>query len=304
MRVTKICLTGCALVAAIVLATAPVAQAGLLPISYYNFNETSGSTAFDSPPATPGGRNGTLGTAVTRLPGTIGGGAVQIDPAGGAYTCVDTGALNSTLAGGFSYEALVKLPSDWSLNNSDQTNEASQVIVGGNGADNMLLWFQHDQWTTGFAPYATVLSFAGSIGGWAELDMPLDGLAGRPSLSNMLDGNFHHIVATYNTASGVKAIYVDGTQRISASVTPGTEPAFSSGQTILLGGLGAASYNLQGTLDEVALYDGMLSPSDVLAHYHNVQNGLNYYATPEPSTIVLLFIGLIGLLAYAGPKRK
>lgn len=297
MRVMTFRIAGFLLVAATFITTTTTTQAGLL--SYWNCDETSGNV-LDS----EGSRDGTPGAAVTRVAGTTGSGALQFDPAGGANSAVNTGTQGVAFTNGFTAELLLKLPSNWALNNSDPVNQQSQVLFGGNnGAP--LFWFQHDQWTTSpFPAHATVLSFATDIGGWAELDMPLDGTDGRPSMATMLDGNFHHLVATYDAASGVKAIYVDGIQRLSATYTPGTGFATDVGQSLIIGGLTAAGYNIQGTLDEVALYNSALSSADILTHYQNVQAGGNYFAVPEPSMVMLSITGLVGLLAYAWRKHK
>ena len=290
--------TGFLFVASIFLATTTAVQGDV--ISYWNCDEASGNV-LDS----VGTRHGSLGTAVTRVAGTIGSGALEIDHTGGGYTAVDTGAQGVSFTSGFTAEALVRLPSSgWLLDSTETENLNTQVIFGTNsGAP--LFWFQHDQWTNWSPPrpHETVLSFAADTGGWHELDMPLDGVDGRPSIADMTDGNYHHLVATYDVATGKKALYVDGTERLSASFTPGTPFDTDTNHSLMFGGIQQANYNLQGTIDEVALYDSALSASDVLVHYQNFQAGQNYFI-PEPSAMALLVMGLFGLLACAWRQRK
>ena len=56
-----------------------------------------------------------------------------------------------------------------------------------------------------------------TIGGvYSELDMPLDGQSGRPLLADLENGQPHHVAATYNSATGLKAIFIDGVLRFSS----------------------------------------------------------------------------------------
>ncbi|MCG2684735.1 MAG: LamG domain-containing protein [Planctomycetales bacterium] len=55
--------------------------------------------------------------------------------------------------------------------------------------------------------------------------------------------------------------------------------------------------HFRGKLDEIAIFGSALSAADVTAIY-------NASLVPEPSTVVLLVTGLIGLLCYAWKKRR
>lgn len=113
--------------------------------------------------------------------------------------------------------------------------------------------------------------------GYSELDMPLDGQAGRPTLAQLQDGKFHHIVATYDAASGIKAIYIDGTVRF--------RHRFPAGSRILAGGGGRAAIGntpygdepFNGVIDEFAFYDVALTPAEIDGHWRHAQAGRSYF---------------------------
>ncbi len=125
-----------------------------------------------------------------------------------------------------------------------------------------------------------VLSFGLTVNGvYSELDMPLDGQSGRPTLAQLQDGQLHHISASYSPLTGVKAIYVDGTLRFSTTLAG----AFSAnnGAAAVIGNSavnGTAGFN--GALDEVAYWGKALSAAEVAAHAAAVQAGRDYF-TPE-----------------------
>jgi hypothetical protein len=123
-----------------------------------------------------------------------------------------------------------------------------------------------------------VLSFGITVGGtYSELDMPLDGAAGRPSLAGLEDGQPHHVAATFDSATGLKAIYVDGTLRYSITLAGGLNAANLA--TAVLGNSetnGSAPF--VGALDEMTYWSRALSAAEVAAHFSAVQSGRNYFA--------------------------
>ena len=150
------------------------------------------------------------------------------------------------------------------------------------GNHRMLLSFQNDGDLNNFdIPEVTpgpCLSFGLHLEqrGYSELDMPLDGRDGRPTLGEMTDGRPHHIVAIYDSFTGRKAIYVDGRLRFSHD--------FPVGNLILNGGPSPAvignhrnSEPFTGTIDEVALYDFALSPDEISAHHLRAMGGEPYF---------------------------
>ena len=78
---------------------------------------------------------------------------------------------------------------------------------------------------------------------------------------NINDGAWHHVVATRANASGAMKVYVDGVLR-----GTGTGPTGSRTwpTTLRIGSLQTGSNFLNGTLDDVRLYDRALGPGEVL----------------------------------------
>ena len=151
------------------------------------------------------------------------------------------------------------------------------------GNHRMLLSFQNDDDVNNFdVPEVTpgpCLSFGLHLEqhGYSELDMPLDGRDGRPTMGELTDGRPHHIVAAYDSFTGQKAIYVDGRLRFSHD--------FPVGNLILNGGPSPAvigshrnSEPFTGTIDEVAFYDFALSPDEISAHHQRAMRGEPYFA--------------------------
>ena len=121
--------------------------------------------------------------------------------------------------------------------------------------------------------------------GYRELDMPLDGLDGRPTLAELTDGRAHHVVAAYDSFSGRKAIFVDGRKRF--------EHAYPVGTLILSGGPAPATIGnhghrrgaepFTGVIDEVAVYDFGLTAAEVAAHHAHVAQGKTFFGTAPPA---------------------
>jgi hypothetical protein len=198
-------------------------------------------------------------------------------------TGAEVGTGNMACSSGISIEALVVCR--W----SGRPMDYDEIFRKEDGNHRMLLSFQNDGGLNNFDdPKVTpgpCLSFGLHLEGhgYSELDMPLDGNDGRPSLNELTDGRPHHIVATYDSFTGRKTIYVDGRQRFSHG--------FPVGTLILNGGPTPAAignYNnrepFTGTIDEVAFYDFALSPDEVSAHHQRAMRGESYFQ-PQSSPL-------------------
>jgi hypothetical protein len=89
------------------------------------------------------------------------------------------------------------------------------------------------------------------------------------SSADIHDGTWHHVVATRENASGAMRVYVDGV--LSGS---GTGPTGSRSwpTSLRIGGLLPGANFLNGTLDEVLLYDRILTLSEIQTLAANPQN--------------------------------
>jgi hypothetical protein len=238
---------------------------------------------------------------IKRSPGLVGEGALVFDNQKDAFvrietgTGVEVGTGNMACSSGISIEALVVCR--WSGRHMDY----DEIFRKEDGNHRMLLCFQNDGGLNNFdIPEVTpgpCLSFGLHLEGqgYSELDMTLDGKDGRPSLHELTDGRPHHIVATYDSFTGRKAIYIDGRLRFSHN--------FPVGNLILSGGPSPAvignhrnSEPFTGTIDEVALYDFALTPDEISAHHQRAIHGEPYFE-PQPGPLAperWLAITLVG----------
>jgi hypothetical protein len=111
--------------------------------------------------------------------------------------------------------------------------------VGGGGAD----------WGTAIVNGKFVLG-VGSTGGDTTI----------ASSVNINDGAWHHVAATRNNATGAMTVYVDGAPRGSGTGPTGSRTLPAS---LRIGSLQTGSNFLNGALDDVRLYDRVLSATEV-----------------------------------------
>ncbi|QDS89894.1 FecR protein [Rosistilla ulvae] len=250
-----------------------------LPLYYWNFDSsatTDGLAAAGVPL--------TFGSRAKRTGGIVGTGAVQFDNSHDAFIEINEG-LGSTVgtgamacSSGISIEAM--FISDWSGNFKDY----DEIFRKEDGDYRFLLSFQNDenvgQYAEPLVANGPCLSFGLHLEelGYSELDMPLDGREGRPTVAELTDGRPHHVVATYDSFTGKKSLYIDGRLRF--------EHTFSVGILAISGGsvkacIGNNKWNnneaFNGIIDEVALYDFGLTAIEIEAHYQNAVRGKPYF---------------------------
>lgn len=264
-----------------------------LPRFYWNFDQREESPLTD----TISGNAISIGKNAKRIPGLIGKGAVRFNNkpdaslllGNGGGKEVGTGAYSAST--GVTLEALVI--SEWQTPNETQTKypfDYDEIFRKEDGSYRILLSFQNDdgasQTQIPDVEKGPCLSFGLFLSGmgYNELDMPLDGKEGRPSLEEIRDGKPHHIVATYNGWTGIKAIYVDGQLCMSHRFPVGTM-IISGGRTpAVIGNLISGNFEtlvgrepFSGVIDEVAFYGFALDAATVAQHYARVQQGKDYF---------------------------
>jgi hypothetical protein len=163
-----------------------------------------------------------------------------------------------------------------------------------NANNSIVLEFQNDgNNATANPPVAAgpVLSFGLNVGGvYSELDMPLDGQSGRPTLAQLQDGDSHHFAATYDSVTGVKAIWIDGVQRHSVNLAAGGTINSAGGGLATIGNSSISGNSpMTGTVDEVAFWNKSLTSAEVQAHSTSVGLGENYFASLNPTPAALAF---------------
>ena len=107
------------------------------------------------------------------------------------------------------------------------------------------------------------------------------------------DGVWHSVAVTYDSTTKAKQLYLNG-YKLGLSMTMPTGGLNIGAANFRVGSTNSGGEFCNGLLDDVRIYDTALTSSEI-----GTIAGI-----PEPSTIILLVTGLIGLLAYAWRKRK
>jgi hypothetical protein len=187
--------------------------------------------------AQDGSGNGFHGTAtsVTYVPGYVGAQAAQFDGSGSSVT------IPPSVTDDFTVTMWVKT-TDTAGTAGAQWWAGKGLVdgeIGGGGAD----------WGTSIVNGKFVLGVGATSGDTTVA-----------SSVNINDGTWHHLAATRNNTSGAMQVYVDGVLRGS-----GTGPTGSrTWPTVLrIGGLQPGYNYLNGVLDEVRLYDRILTTNEI-----------------------------------------
>jgi len=97
----------------------------------------------------------------------------------------------------------------------------------------------------------------------------------KPKIS-LTDGKWHHIVVTWNSNDGKTILYKDGEAVYTGTLAKGTKITPSGSLVIAreqdkIGGGFDSSQDFIGYMDEIAVYDRILSPSEVKEHYNSTK---------------------------------
>jgi sialidase-1 len=128
-----------------------------------------------------------------------------------------------------------------------------------------------------------------SMGSWFTDAVAVEGW------SELNSSAWYNLVLTRSNSA--TTLFLNGTV-----VGTGTSTASLASYPVYLGG-GVNSTSLVGAIDDVAIWNGALTADQVAA----IANGTlspSSFVVPEPGTLVLAVVGVIGLLAYAWRKQK
>lgn len=276
-------------------------------VSYVPFNESASGngTAFDQIHA----NNGTFAAATPRTTGLVGTGAIAVN--GNAANSANLGSGQNGVNNLFSFTSGITVEALFS--STTLTNGLHEIFRKEDGNNRILLSFQNDaninngsgQFVGGTDDNLPGISFGLNVNGtYAEMDVELDGQSGRPTLAALNNGLVHHLVATYDAATGLKSLYIDGALIGQLDLPDNLSIVSGGAANAFVGSSGGSSEAFNGVLDEFAIYNRALSGSDIYGHYINSLNGLSYFATPEPSSVALWSIMAIGLICTGMAKLR
>ena len=244
-------------------------QAHAGPAAHWTFDEGSGTIAHDS----VGSFHGTLSSAGSSfVAGGISGNALSLNRALNGY--VDMGNIFGFTSQAFSLSAWVKTAPGYSISDS-------AILSRHTGFSKNGYWLMVNQ-----------------AGGGGQTSKAIFGqgaaTAAVTSTTSVTDGNWHHIVATYLPGSTI-GIYVDGSPLEGTALADAS--LISNTARFLIGGvtLGAPEGRLTGLIDDVQVYNQVLSASDVDFLFQNPGQ-----VVPEPGSVALVLLGTVAMAL----KRK
>jgi len=265
-----------------------------VPVAYWPFDDVAAphGDGWGRTAEVVSGLDGRIGPGTGPRAGLVGPGGLRCDNSETAGVRIEGGTGDKVGLGslacveGITLEAVIV--SEW----SGAFDDYDTIYRKEDGPCRVLLSLQNDgRRHSGYAEPLVApgpcLSFGLHLAGqgYRELDMPLDGLDGRPTLAELTDGRAHHVVAAYDSFSGRKAIFVDGRKRF--------EHAYPVGTLILSGGPAPATIGnhghhrgaepFTGVIDEVAVYDFGLTAAEVAAHHAHVAEGKTFFGTAPPA---------------------
>jgi hypothetical protein len=166
--------------------------------------------------------------------------------------------LNAVLAGSFTFSAWVKT----TVTNGGDDNNAFYGAV--------IFWAYNDNGNTNDT---IPLAITGSKAAFTTRDH-LGNDTTLHSITSVNDGNYHLITVTRDQGTGEKKIYVDGNFETSEMGT--TDPLNGNNYRLTLGGWAYCTdgnctnfYAYNGLLDDMQIYSGVLSATEVSAIYTN-----------------------------------
>lgn len=255
---------------------APPPPEGL--VSYWSFDGSGSSVPDDA-----GNNDGVRGSTTDRVAGLVGPGALHFDNTHNAQVNVGPGVDDS-----FSFSQAVTIEALFISEYSGDPGDQDCIFRKEDGSQRVVLAIQNDGNDDGRSdPPAggytgPVLAFGLNLGGnYAELELHLDGQDGRPAVADLTDGAVHHVAATYQSSTGLKALYLDGQLVASVEVAPGTLIQSGGATSAYLGNMAGRLNAFQGTLDEVAVWSRALPGEEIAVHHAESQAGRDYFVEAQ-----------------------
>ncbi len=205
----------------------------------------------------------------------VSGGAVEFD----GQTYLRWGSdIAATLAGSFTAAVWIKTTQSYGYD-----YEAGYYGVG-------IVYADQPGQTTDTIPIALNGSKAGFMTSNGVQDTTIH------STSAINTGSFVHVAVTYDIATGVKRLYVNGTLQATETVTP---TALNARNLLFLGANDFDGRYFTGVLDDFQFYNQALTADEVSFAF----NHPGQVAVPEPSTVALLALGA-ALLVIRHRRRR
>ena len=263
---------------------APQSQASL--IGFWNFDQTSGTTALDS---SGSGINGTLsstGAVFDPGAGLDGGGAVSLS-SGGYVDMGNNYAFSGTQS--FTVQAWIDTTSQGVVASRTYSQNQDGYFTGVDVIDPSCVV------SSSYTNKASVGVGNGNAG---------CSLFGPPSTTVVNDGQWHQIVVT--SGGGTLSLYVDGALQGSVAgvniqscptvdfLVGGIEAGTSGPGGSSVCGVGTPFGFFSGLITDVAVWNDTLNASQVETLFQNPNNA-SAAESPEPATFGLLLAGLGGL---------
>jgi hypothetical protein len=176
---------------------------------------------------------------------------------------------------------------------SDSACAGQEVIVGRYDPVTQLNWW--------------VGCDAGAAAFYLQDDNGNGNIAGLHATSNIADGGWHHIVAIHDGFFNEDRIYVDGVLEAFQSAT--NTGAFEAGGVDLnIGWLNDGDVSLDkhfaGAIDEIALYDRVVSDRVITRHYEDILRGLQRGFWGCGSEVKIMPLGDSNTNAFAGGRKS
>lgn len=225
-------------------------------ISLWALDEDNGALLSDS----VGVNDGVGNQNPTPVAGIVEG-AQQFDGAGTGVDVVADDSFNWTYNASFTIEYWIRRAG------VAFSNPIAEVAVGrDDGATSAMQWWTGLWADDGTAAFVLIGTDGTGTGNRATGEF----LEGDDDLT---DGIWHHVAVVRDALTNQTRLYVDGVLNDSVDITYAVDEGFDSATAPLqMGWLeiqNTSGFHLNGTLDEVAIYDRALTANEILRHYND-----------------------------------